>query len=341
MEQTSVAIAILWFFVFIYSILGSIDFGAGFWAFIYGNRPDTRAASIANRFLSPSWKVTNVFLVLLVVALVGFFPRATFLLGTLLLLPVSLVLILLTVRSTFLVYAYSSEKYSGALRIVSGLTGLLIPGLLMSVLPVTLGGYILTEDGYPQLMLAKLFTSPTLYAHVAFGICAELFLSALFLSDYAREAEDESTYQTYRNIAIIIGPISLAAAVLATFVMDPESHWIVVNMIDNREWFILSLIAFAIAYSALWWRRRDGKLGYPRVAFTGAILQYALAGIGYGVAHMPYIIYPELTVKEGFTNSAMFNSLLIGYSVGTVILLPLFYWFWRLFMKDKRYLKQE
>lgn len=341
MEQTSVAIAILWFFVFIYAILGSIDFGAGFWAFIYGNRADTRAASIANRFLSPSWKVTNVFLVLLVVALVGFFPRATFLLGTLLLLPVSLVLILLTVRSTFLVYAYSSEKYSGALKVVSGVTGLLIPGLLLSVLPVTLGGFILVEGGYPQLMLGKLFTSPTLYAHVAFGICAELFISALFLSDYAREAEDETTYQTYRNIAIVIGPISLATAVLATFAMNPEAHWMVVNMNANRMWFILSLIAFFIAYSALWWRRRDGRLGHPRVAFTGTILQYALASIGYGSAHMPYIVYPHLTVAEGFTNPSMFNSLLIGYSVGTIILIPLFYWFWRLFMKDKRYLKQE
>jgi cytochrome d ubiquinol oxidase subunit II len=141
--------------------LGSIDFGAGFWAFIYGNRADTRAASIANRFLSPSWKVTNVFLVLLVVALVGFFPRATFMLGTLLLLPVSLVLILLKVRSTFLVYAYSSEKYRGALRIVSGVTGLLIPGLLISVLPITLGGYI--------LMVADGFTNPAMFTSLLIG----------------------------------------------------------------------------------------------------------------------------------------------------------------------------
>lgn len=74
MDDAQIAITILWVFLFIYSIVGSVDFGAGFWAMIYGGRKDTTAGGLANRFLSPSWKVTNVFLVLFVVALVGFFP---------------------------------------------------------------------------------------------------------------------------------------------------------------------------------------------------------------------------------------------------------------------------
>lgn len=147
-------------------------------------------------------------------------------------------------------------------------------------------------------MLGKLFTSPTLFAHLGFGICTELFLSALFLSDYAREAEDKPTYQTYRTMVITIGPLSLVTAVWATFAMNPEAHWMVVSMMAHRIWFILSLISFVIAYSALWWKRRDGQRGYPRVAFTGIILQYALASIGYGAAHMPYMIYPHLTVTR-------------------------------------------
>jgi cytochrome d ubiquinol oxidase subunit II len=342
MNDSTLGISIIWLFLFIYSIAGSIDFGAGFWAMLFGARNNTRAAVIANRFLSPSWKITNVFLVLFVVALVHFFPRAMYLLSALLLVPVCLVLILLTIRSTFMVYAYSSQQYAGLLRVVSGVTGLIIPGLLLSLLPITLGGFITLVNGQPQLLFGKLLQSPTLYAHIAFGLSTELFLSALFLADYAREAEDEDTYRTYRKIAINMGPANLLLALLTIYTFAPEASWIVSNIQRQWMWFSLSLGAFAFGYSTLWWAGVPGKVpGRPRFAFVAVVIQYALASFAYGSAHMPYIVYPVLTVQQGFTNATIFRSLLISYAVSTAILIPVFYWFWKLFMKDKRYLKQE
>lgn len=340
MKDTTLAITILWTFVYMYSIAGSIDFGAGFWAMVYGRR-NPRAADIANRFLSPSWEVTNVFLVLLVVALVGFFPRAAYWFGTLLLLPVSLVLILLLFRSAFMVYAHAAQSRVRGLRIVSGITGLLIPGLLVSVLPITLGGFIRMENGVPQLHFGTLLTSPTLYAHVGFGIMTELFLSALFLSDYAREGRDEDAYRTYRSLAIALGPLALAAAVLATFTMVPEASWIVDRMRAQTPGFLLSTAAFAVGYAALWLKRPDGCLGRPRLAVIAVSAQLGLASFAYGAAHFPYIVYPDLTLEAGFTNPAMFHSLLWGYGAGIAVLLPVFVLFWRLFLKDKRYMRAE
>ncbi|GIO61488.1 cytochrome d ubiquinol oxidase subunit II [Paenibacillus cineris] len=340
MSDTQLAITILWCFIFIYSIAGSIDFGAGFWSMVFSRR-NPHAADIANRFLSPSWEVTNVFLVLLVVALVGFFPRAAYVLGTLLLVPVSLVLVLLLFRSAFIVYSYSVQKHELALRIVSGITGLLIPGLLVSVLPISLGGFIHMSQGFPQLEFGKLLTSATLYAHVGFGILTELFLSALFLSDYGREAGDEQVSQHYRSIAVVLGPLALAMAVLATFTMVPEALWIVARMQEQSMWFLLSVVAFAIGYGALWIRRKNGRKGWLRLSVVAVILQFALASYAYGRAHMPYIVHPDLTVEAGFTNHSMFVSLLWGYGFGTVILLPAFILFWWLFLKDKRYLRTK
>ncbi len=341
MTEPVLAIAILWFFLVIYALAGSVDMGAGFWALIYGRQHDTKAAAIANRFLSPSWKVTNTFLVLLVVALVGFFPRGAFVLGSALLVPVSLVLILLTIRSAFMVFAYTAKEYVLPLQWVSGITGLLIPGLLVSVLPATLGGFIAMDETGPRLLLGKLFTSPTTYAYIGFGIASELYLSALFLSDYAREGEDETTYRKYRQAALVLGPFALVMGVLATFAMLPEASWIVSRMMEQAHWFGLSLIAFLLAGSSLFRKQASGKVGNPRLAVIWTVVQYALASIGYGIAHMPYLVYPYLTIEEGFTNSAMFRSLLIGYTISTLVLLPVFIWFWRLFLKDKRYIKPE
>ncbi|MCA1295270.1 cytochrome d ubiquinol oxidase subunit II [Paenibacillus sp. alder61] len=339
MHDSTIAISILWGFLFIYSIMGSIDFGAGFWSMVFSKK-NPQAASLANRFLSPSWEVTNVFLVLLVVALVGFFPRAAYLLGTLLLVPVSLVLVLLLFRSSFMVYAYSVQRKVRSLRLVSGITGVLIPGLLVSVLPITLGGFIHSEGGYPQLRYAELLASPSLYAYLGFGIATELFLSALFLSDFSRQAGDESTYRHYRTLAVYAGPLAMLLAVVATFTMNEEARWMVNRMREQGGWFMLSAAAFLAGYVSLWIKRK-GRLGWPRLAFIFVVIQFALASYAYGKAHMPYIVYPYLTVDEGITNHPMFISLLWGYAVGTVILLPVFVLFWWLFLKDKRYLQAE
>jgi cytochrome d ubiquinol oxidase subunit II len=341
MDNATVAISILWAFIFAYAILGSVDFGAGFWALMFDRRSGTRAAQIANRYLSPSWEVTNVFLVLIAVALVGFFPRAAFWFGSLLLVPVSLVLLLLTIRSSFMVYSYSTKRFSRPLRWVSGLTGVLIPGLLLSVLPVSLGGFVeVSPEGHPTLLFGKLLASPTEYAHLAFGISSELFLAALFLSDYSHEADETSTYLIYRKAAILLGPLTLLTAVLATYTMAPEASWIVERIGGQWPWFLASIVSFAIGYGALWIKHKQGAPGQPRVAVTFVIGQYFLASIGYGIAHLPYILHPHLTIGQAITNDAAFRSLLVSYAIGVAILAPGFYLFWRLFLKDKKYISQ-
>ncbi|MEO3944326.1 cytochrome d ubiquinol oxidase subunit II [Gorillibacterium sp. CAU 1737] len=341
MNASQLAITLIWVLLYVYSVLGSIDFGAGFWAMVYG-KPESEPNRVANLFLSPSWKVTNVFLVLLVVALVGFFPHAAYMLGTILLLPAGLVLILLAIRSTFMVFAYSvSGSFAGTLRIVSGLTGLLIPALLLSVLPISLGGFVSMADGYPQLHFGRLLLSGTEYAHIGFGLATELFLSALFLASYAEESGREGAYLFYRKASLWLGPVTLVTAVITTLTFVPEASWILPNLQRAAPYFSLSVAAFVAGYSALWWKGRGGRTGRPKAAVLLIALQYGLAVFAYGAAHMPYIVYPFLSVEEGFTNTAMFRQLLIGYGICLFLLVPVFIWFWRLFFRDPAYLAKD
>ena len=118
---------------------------------------------------------------------------------------------------------------------MSGLTGLLIPGLLVTVLPATLGGFVEMNNGHMHVMAGKLLMSRTLYAHLAFGIASELFLSAVFLADYAREAEDGAAYRIYRNISVSLGPLTLLTGLLAAVAMDPEAEWIVERLKERGD----------------------------------------------------------------------------------------------------------
>lgn len=340
MVEHTIAIFLIWTLLFVYSMLGSIDFGASFWAMYYYKR-HTQAGELANRFLSPTWEITNTFLVLLVVAFVGFFPNAVYILGTVLLIPVGFILILLSIRSAFMVFAYSLPKYEGILRIVSGVTGLLVPMLLISALPVTTGGMISADRGTEILLYKKWLTSPSTYFYMLFGLTSELFLSSLFLADYAREFNREEVYLQYRSHAVRLGPFTLLTAVITILFFEPEAAWMIKNLREHTSAFLWSIIFYLIAYSALWIRRKNGRIGLPRLSVIAVVIQYAIASYAYGAAHLPYLVYPQMTVAEGFTKLDTFYALLWVFGIGLAIMLPGFYLFWKLFLKDKRYLQKQ
>ncbi|MBB6177724.1 cytochrome d ubiquinol oxidase subunit II [Anoxybacillus tengchongensis] len=343
MTDELIAISILWGFIFIYAVMATMDFGAGFWSMVYMNRPQTKATKIANRYLSPTWEVTNVFIVAIVVALVSFFPGATFMLGTILLIPGSIILLLLTIRSAFLVFSHVAPKYEKVLVYISGISGLLIPAFLISVLPITHGSFVETVNSVSHLRLDRLFTSPHEYAFIAFAITSTLFLSSLLLADYSNEANETEAYAIYRRDALIIGPFALLSSILIMITMRSEARWLYDGMIAYWPWLAASVALFLAAGLALFlpsWKKKNGR-GMPRLAVVAIVLQYFCASYAYGKAHLPYMIYPDITIESGFTHPNTFRALFVTYIVGFAILFPGFIYFWRLFMKDRRYLAND
>jgi cytochrome bd ubiquinol oxidase subunit II len=346
MTDVFLAIALLWSFIFIYAVAATIDFGAGFWSMFYLNRgKKTNATNIANRYLSPSWEVTNVFIVLIVVALVSFFPGAAFTLGTVLLLPGSLIVLLLALRSGFLVFSHAVKDHQRMLSYISGISGFLIPALLILILPITQGGFIEVIDDVEQLMIGRLLTSPSTYSYIGFAVSSTLFLSSLLLSDYSNVSDEREAYNIYRKDAIYLGPVTLVMAFFIVQTMQYEARWLYDNLFDYIPWMIASVSLFLIGYSALFMPSLSGngpfKKGRPRLAVIAIVLQYLAASYAYGRAHLPYMVYPDVTIQSAFTHPNTFRALFIVYIVSFAILIPGFIYFWRLFMKDKRYLKQK
>jgi len=340
--DTLIAVTLLWIFVTIYALAASVDFGAGFWSMIYLNHEKTRATNIANRYLSPSWEVTNVFIVLIVVALVTFFPGAIYTLGTVLLLPASLIILLLLIRSAFLVFAHLVPAYSKMLSIVSGTTGILIPALLITVLPITQGGLIKMAKGVPQLDWSELMTSPHVLSYMGLAVSSTLFLSSLLLSDYSYVSRERQAFEIYRRDAILLGPVTLLLALLTFQTMQIEAPWLFERLFSYLPWLIASACFFLLCYVLLLLpqRMRPG-IHLMRLSVISALVQYLLASYAYGAAHLPYIVYPDITIESGFTDPNTFRALFVSYLVGFAILIPGFVLFWRMFMKDETYLRQK
>ncbi|WP_053362938.1 cytochrome d ubiquinol oxidase subunit II [Bacillus sp. FJAT-27251] len=343
MTDALIAITVLWGFVFIYAVMATMDFGAGFWSMIYFNRQKTRATDIANRYLSPTWEVTNTFIVALVVAVYSLFPTAAYTLGTILLVPGSMILLLLALRSAFLVFSNIATEYKKPLTYISGIAGILIPGLLISVLPITHGGFVEYGEGLTQLNLARLFTSENVYAFIGFAISSTLFLSSLLLADYSKVSDEMDAYYVYLRDAKISGPISLLMAFCIMLTLEREANWIYTRMMDDLPLLLISLGFFLISGLGLFVTNFFDKRvqGMPRLSVIAVTIQYFIASYVYGKAHLPYIIYPDVTIESAFTDPNSFRAVFITYIVGFAILFPGFIYFWSLFMHDKKYLRQK
>lgn len=338
MIQSTIAIFLIYVLLITYSFFGAIDFGSGFWSMYYEKKKNTTAKEISEQFLSPFWEISNVFLVFFVVSLITFFPKAAFLFGTILLIPASLILILLLIRSAMLAYAHAVQKRNFLLTTISGISGILIPGLLISVFPIAQGGYIDNQDGRYVLLLGKLFTSPLEYNFLLFGIITSLFFSALFLSQRSLQKGDTSAFYAYLKNTLFLAPMSFILAILLLYTMRKESMWLYQKIIHQLPWLFLSGVLFIIAYSLLFYKKDNSSEHLLQTKWIPSlfIFQFLIAAFVYGRAHFPYIIYPILPVNVGMTNSPMYTALLYTTIIGLVILIPAFYLFFNVFFKTEK-----
>ncbi|WP_087973433.1 cytochrome d ubiquinol oxidase subunit II [Oceanobacillus rekensis] len=334
MSLEILGIVVLWLFLFGYVIVGSIDYGAGFFnahSIITGKQHIL--SNIISRYLSPVWEVTNVFFVFFFVGIVGFFPQTAYYFGTILLLPGSIALILLAIRGSYYAFESYGNKGHRGYAFMYGLSGLLIPASLSIVLTISEGGFVSIVDGNPVLDYKALFTSPLTWSIVVLSIAAVLYISAVFLTWYANKTGDVTATDLMRKYAIgwSIPLIIAASGIIFELKFHNEEHFS--RIIDLWWMFGLSFLLWLGTVWLLWKRRSYG------VAFVLLAGQFALAFFAYGISHYPYLLYPFLTIHEGFTNRAMAISLVVVFILGMALLIPSLYLLLKLFLFDKDYVQ--
>ncbi|WP_216827588.1 cytochrome d ubiquinol oxidase subunit II [Alkalihalobacterium elongatum] len=336
MSYEMIGITVLWIFLYGYLIVASIDFGAGF--FNYYSRL-TNMNHIMNdliqRYLSPVWEVTNVFLVFFFVGIIGFFPDTAYYFGTALLIPGSVAIILLAIRGSYYAFGTYGAKDSKVYSFLYGATGLLIPASLSVVLTISEGGFITVENGKVLLHYKELFTNMYSWSVVLLSIVSVLFISSAFLSYYANKAKDFEALQLLRNYALTWATPTIIASVLVFFALNNHNPEHFQNMVDVGWMFILSLLFFLGAVYYIWKGERYG------LAFVFVMFQFAFAFFGYGVSHLPYLLYPYINIYDGFTNATMAQALIIAFIAGLFLLIPSLYILMRLFLFDASYVKGE
>ncbi|UCZ55233.1 cytochrome d ubiquinol oxidase subunit II [Bacillus shivajii] len=334
MEIEMIGITVLWTFLYGYLLVASIDFGAGFYSYYAKvTRKEHNIRTVIDRYLSPVWEVTNVFLVFFFIGLIGFFPTTAYYYGTALLVPASIALVLLAIRGSFYAFANYGARESNIYLFLYGISGLLIPASLSTVLTISEGGFIVREGGTVVLLLDELFFSPYSWTVVLLALVSVLFISASFLAYYASQAEDKDAFELLRRFALIWSGPTIIASFLVFVTLSTHNQEHFQAMLDMAWVFLASLVCFVLA---VWLIYRRTYLG---VAFIFVSLQFGFAFFGYGATHLPYILYPYLTIYESITGPEMGIALIIAFVFGLLLLIPSLYLLLRLFIFNAKYVK--
>ena len=336
MSYEILGMAVLWTFLFGYVMIASIDFGAGFFnAYSKLTGKEHILTKVIQRYLSPVWEIANVFLVFFFVGIVGFFPSTAYYYGSVLLVPVSIALILLAIRGSY--YAFETYGPTGhnGYAFMYGASGLVFPASLSVVFAISEGGFIeITESG-PVLDYWTLFTSPLTWSIVILAVVAVLYISAVFLTWYADKAGDIEATNLMRKYALIwaVPLIITAGGIIYELRWHNPDH---LELIFDLWWMFA--ISFVLFIGSVYFLIKKKNYGWSVTLLFG---QFAFAFYAYGISKYPYLLYPHLTVHDGFTNETMAISLIVVFILGFVMLVPSLYLVFKLFLFDKRYIQGD
>jgi cytochrome bd ubiquinol oxidase subunit II len=272
--------------------------------------------------------------------MVGFFPDTAYYLGTVLLLPGSIATVLLAIRGSYYAFhtygAYSSRrkaKDGGLYLFLYGLSGLFIPASLSIVLTISEGGYLQEKHGQLELLTDALLTSPYAWSVVLLSLVSVLFISASFLTYYADRAKDEKALEVVRRYSLGWSLPTIGCSLLVFFSIYTHNRHHFEQMAQLSWMFALSFVCFLLAVSLIWARRHYGW------AFVLVMLQFGFAFYGYGASHLPYIIYPYVSIHDSVTNATMGLSLIVAFIAGLCLLVPSLFLLLRLFLFDAAYVQ--
>lgn len=287
--------SILWLIIFVYIVITSIDFGAGFYTY-YGKwqRKERKLVTLISGYLSPLWEVANILLILFIVGMIILFPSMSYYYGTTFILPGGIAMFLVMLRSSYYAFENYGAKDSRIYMFIYGVTGLLIPAAFSTAFVISEGGFIIEEGGELTFHKWELFTSGFSWSIVVFAIINVLFLSACFLTAYAKRAKDRESFEILRKFALFWSIPYLISGILIFINLKSRNEEHFEHLVDIWWLVVGSLVCFIIGVGCIYFRK------HLKVSFVMILSQLFCYFVAYGISHLPFIVYPYVSIKNTY-----------------------------------------
>ena len=317
-----------------YVLFAGADFGGGVWdLFASGPRKEKQRELIAHA-IGPIWEANHVWLIVVVVMLFVCFPPAFAAFGTLLHIPLSMLLVGIVLRGSafvFRAYSYgprSEQRRWGRVFAISSLITPVVLGMCVGALVSGDIGAALGGIDNPNASFAETYVRPWLHGFsIAVGLMTLTlfsFLAAVYLTIEA--GADTELQDDFRTRALASAGAAVLAALLALVVGAATSD--VMAKFVRFGWTLAVLGASTVSalVAILCLVRRRYQLA--RLAAAGWV---TLVLWGWALAQFPAIIPPSLTIGAAAAPRETIVATLAVLVGGGAVLIPSLWYLLRVF----------
>jgi cytochrome bd ubiquinol oxidase subunit II len=312
-----------------YVLFGGADFGGGVWDLLATGPRRWRQREVISHAIGPIWEANHVWLIFAIVVTFTCFPPVFARLGTVLHIPLTLMLIGIVLRgSAFTFRTYDDEHDSVQRRwgrIFAG-ASLVTPVLLGVCIGAVAAGRV--GPPRPGAGFTETFVEPWLTPFsLAVGLMT-LTLCALLAAVYLTlETDEPELVEDFRVRALRAGAAVFVVSFGALLIAPEQAPLVGVGLLGST-WalpFHLATGAAAVAtLAAVWWRRYH----LARLA-VGA--QVSLIIWGWALAQYPSLVPPDLTVDGAAAPGTTLRLVLIVIGVGIAVVVPSLLYLFRVF----------
>ena len=318
--------------LFLYTVLGGADFGAGIVEMLIGKR----SISTISKAIAPVWEANHVWLILVIVVIFNGFPKVYSTLSLALHIPLMVVLIGIILRGTTFTFRHYDVKedkthvyYTAIFRISSVITPIF--------LGITLGAMILGNitldqtQGFYAVFIAPWFNWFCL-AMGLFSLGLFTLISSVFLIG---EVETEEGKILVSRLSQKLLVISFILGVLVMISAELEDFHLFQLFLASP--FSLVMVGIAtILLPVLMYFIRQGHILKTRITM-GAMIGMIM--IGWAIVQYPTFIQfadgTSLTIENTQAPPATFRQLVIALAVGIVLIIPATIYLFRVFKWNK------
>jgi cytochrome bd ubiquinol oxidase subunit II len=307
----------------VYVLMGGADFGGGMWdLFARGPRSDQQRELVAQA-IGPIWEANHVWLVVVVVLCFTAFPPVYALLGTVLHIPLALLLVGIVLRgSAFVFRSYGSRtggqrrRWGHAFAIASTLTPLLLGVVIGAIASGSVGAVAnsTTVGPFRTVYVAPWFAPFPL----AVGIMALALFAMLAAVYLTLETTDRALQDDFRQRALIAAGTVFVAAFGALAIAHRDAPLVRAGLVAS-PWALPFQVATGVAavttIGALWTRRYHA-------ARLAAVTQVSLILWGWAAAQYPYLVPRVLTIDDAASARITLKLVAGALGAGALLLIP-------------------
>jgi cytochrome bd ubiquinol oxidase subunit II len=329
-----VLLSILWLALFVYTIFGGADFGAGMLELFALGESGARQAALIDESIGPVWESNHVWLIFLLVVFFTAFPPAFAAINVVLFIPLLLAVIGIVLRgSSFVFKTHGIIRSSRNVQILSrmfSVASAMTPFFLALVGAAIASGVIVIPN-VSQVVTntGSDWLTPFTLTIGAMALTLCVTISAIYLTVEATSRGETELAEAFRLRGLIAGALTAALGLLGLILAPSEAAFLWHGMLDKAiPIVIVTMLVGVAAAAALWFRR----YGWARILI---VAEAALLLLSWGVSQYPDIIPPDLTAANASSPQETQQFLLGGVIIALIIVIPSLWFLFYVFKLKK------